>query len=89
MAGRAKELDRWARVLGAGNDTEALAEIVPLRKRLVNSTARVQWIDKVLRQCPDGDLRTATRQAVEDAVNLWSEVAVVARKFEQHLRGDQ
>ncbi|WP_350279690.1 hypothetical protein [Kribbella sp. HUAS MG21] len=89
MAGRAKELDRWARVLGAGNDTEALAAIVPLRQRLVDSAARVLWVDKSLRQCPDGDLRVAARQAVQDAVNLWSAVAVVARKFELHLRGDR
>ncbi|TDD16422.1 hypothetical protein E1218_29800 [Kribbella turkmenica] len=82
MAGRTKELDRWARVLRAGNDTEALAEIVPLRQRLVDSAARVLWIDRSLRRCPDGDLRVATRQAVQEAVNLWSEVAVVARKFE-------
>ncbi len=89
MAGGTTELDRWARALGAGTDADALSQIEPVRKGLMDSLVRVLWVEKALQGSPDPDVLIAVRQAGEDAINLWSAVELVKGKFERHLRGDQ
>ena len=87
VANRKGELDRWARVLSVGNDSDALTELGRLRERLVLLARGSLQLERLLDGAPDAELLSALREAKEDGINLWSAVCIVQRRFEEHERG--
>jgi len=86
MSGR-NELDRWAKVLGVTNDTEALAELGQLRKRLVNLAIASMGVERALANAPDPELTAALSIGHDTGLELWSRVKGLELKFVAHERG--
>ncbi|WP_405063845.1 hypothetical protein OG474_19955 [Kribbella sp. NBC_01505] len=87
MSGR-KELDRWAKVLGATNDLAALSELVRLRQRLVNLALASLDVERSLVNAPDPDLTAALSVGHDIGLELWSRVKAIEMRFVSHERGD-
>ncbi|WP_328333030.1 hypothetical protein OHA70_15510 [Kribbella sp. NBC_00382] len=86
---RPRELDRWARVLAVSNDGDAITALGELREKLKYMAYWALRVEVSLRGCPDPDLLVMSRQAAQEAIDLWSALGLVKRKFEAHERGEQ
>jgi hypothetical protein len=80
-------LDRWARVLGATNDAEALTELARLRQRLVKLAVASLHVERFLASAPDPELTAALSIGHDTGLELWSRVKGIELKFVAHERG--